>query len=107
MGDGKHCPSCGKDIGVWPVFSAGFPSWIWCPHCKSRLRYRDAANIAAVLVAIALLVVVSALIFFPSLTNRGRLVILLIPWVPVELVMTWFLRNRRELELVKRSRNRS
>jgi len=39
MRDGKHCPECEKDIGVWPVLSAGLPSRVHCPHCHARLTY--------------------------------------------------------------------
>ncbi len=38
--DGKHCPECRRDIGVWPVFHSGWPNLIWCPYCKTRLTYR-------------------------------------------------------------------
>jgi hypothetical protein len=39
MKDGVHCPRCEKDIGVWPVFAAGWPTRIVCPHCRSVLAY--------------------------------------------------------------------
>ncbi len=37
MGDGKHCPECGKDIGYWAVAAGLFG--IKCPHCRARLGY--------------------------------------------------------------------
>jgi hypothetical protein len=54
-------------------------------------------------VTIALLVVVSGFVLFPSLSDGWRIAIFLIPWITAEPVMTWFLRNRRELELVRTS----
>ena len=39
MSDGKHCPACGKDIGLWAVLLAGLPSHIRCRHCQARLTY--------------------------------------------------------------------
>jgi uncharacterized protein (DUF983 family) len=111
MGDGKHCPSCGKDIGVWPVFSAAWPTWIWCPWCKSRLRYRHTADVIAVLVVVLIAIAVGASVLVATLvTTRRRLIwatAVIICWVPVQLVVSWFLRNRRELELAAQSRTES
>ena len=36
---GKNCPACMKDIGLWPIVRAGWPTRIKCPNCKSILRY--------------------------------------------------------------------
>ena len=49
--DGRHCPSCRKDIGIWPVFTAGLPDWIRCPHCRCRLRYENATGVVVLLFA--------------------------------------------------------
>jgi len=49
VADGKHCPACGRDIGLWPVFTAGLPNRIWCPHCSARLSYRGIAGVVVVL----------------------------------------------------------
>jgi hypothetical protein len=108
MADGKHCPSCEKDIGVWPVFSAMWSSLIWCPHCKSRLRYRNTGLVIGVLFAVAILIAACAfLIVRPLELARPRAVwaaIVLIAWIPVQLALAWFLRNRRQLELANRPR---
>ena len=68
MGDGKHCPNCGNDIGVWPVFSAAWPSLIWCPRCKSRLRYGNTALVIAVLLVV--LIVIAGAAFEIGLVAR-------------------------------------
>lgn len=108
MGDGKHCPGCGKDIGVWPVLSAALPNWVRCPHCKSRLRYRRAGGvIAIVLVGLLGVVVVTFLKVSSLATPRRSLIgaaIVIVSYILVELATTWFLRNRRELELADRHR---
>jgi uncharacterized protein (DUF983 family) len=110
MGDGKHCPSCGKDIGVWPVFSAAWPSLIWCPTRKSRLRYRQTANVIAVLVVFLIVIAAAAFVLVSSLATTWRkpiwAMVVIISWVPVQLAVTWFLRNRRELELAAQSRTK-
>ncbi len=111
MGDGKHCPSCGKDIGVWPILSAGLPSRVRCPHCKSRLRYRKTARIIAFVLVGLYVLVVGAFVLASSLaTPRRGLVwatVVTIGCVVVELVTTWVFRNRRELELDDRSQTKT
>jgi len=54
--DGKRCPSCQRDIGVWPILTAGLPNRIWCPHCHARLSYRFTSQNIAILVWVAILV---------------------------------------------------
>lgn len=103
MGDGKHCPNCGKDIGIWPVFTALGPNLIWCPHCKTRLRYRKTRTVIAVLFAVGIVIAVCVFVVVQTLEiawpRAVWAAIVLLSWVPVELVLTWFLRNRRRLEL--------
>jgi DNA-directed RNA polymerase subunit RPC12/RpoP len=108
MGDGKHCPACGKEIGVWPVFSAAMPSWIRCPHCKSRLRYRKTAGVFAIVLVGLLGLMIVTFIRVSALTTprRGQIgaSVALASCVLAELATVWFLRNRRELELADRPR---
>ncbi len=105
MADGKHCPGCGKDIGVWPIFSAGLPNRIWCPHCHSRLRYPKTAGVnLLVLLVLTSVLVGTAFAAYPLLTDQSDFYILVFEGilfgmcVPIELVTTWFLRNYKELE---------
>ncbi len=37
MADGGHCPNCGNDIGVWPIFAAVAPSRIWRLNPRQRI----------------------------------------------------------------------
>ena len=73
MGDGKHCPNCGNDIGVWPVFSAAWPSLIWCPRCKSRLRYGNTALVIAVLLVVLIVIAAAAFESVSSLAPTWRM----------------------------------
>jgi uncharacterized protein (DUF983 family) len=111
MGDGKHCPSCGKDIGVWPVFSAIWSNLIWCPHCKSRLRYRKTGIVIVVLFAVGIVIAACVFVIVRALEiawpRSVWAAIVLIFWVPVQLALARFLRNRRQLELVNQSRTGS
>ena len=51
MNDGKHCPACGKDIGLWAVLLAAWPSRVRCPHCRARLSYGSCIVLVAILVS--------------------------------------------------------
>src|SRR5271155_3796604 len=108
MGDGKHCPNCGTDIGVWPIFSAAWPSLIWCPRCKSRLRYRKTSLLMAALLVILIAIAAVAFILVSLLATSWRrpiwAMVMIISWAFVQLAVTWFLRNRGELELAGKSR---
>jgi hypothetical protein len=95
MDDGKHCPACGKDIGVWPIFSAGLPNRIWCPHCSARLRYRVTTGLLLVIVALAIGLMAGALLFswkYVGFDSPRWIVwfagLMLLPWIVVELAKT-------------------
>jgi uncharacterized protein (DUF983 family) len=109
MGDGKRCPACGQNIGVWPVFSAGLPNRIRCPHCSTRLRYHDAGWVVIVLLFVLAGVIAAgyyAAELIPGLDPRFRpaaaVGIMLGAWVVVELVAARYLRGNRRL--VRRDR---
>jgi len=106
MADGKQCPACGRDIGVWPILSAGLPSRIRCPHCFTRIRYRGIAGVLLFLLAAFPVVAVAALwaaSVIPGLSadvqSYAAVVILLVSWAAVELAVARFLRGNRELFL--------
>ncbi len=68
MANGKVCPACAKDIGVWAIFSAGGPSRIRCPHCRARLRYDGAMAVMAAPFAV---VVFAALVIHEVAVDVG------------------------------------
>lgn len=37
--EGKNCPCCGKDIGVWVIVKAPWPGKMKCKHCGSAFTY--------------------------------------------------------------------
>lgn len=37
---GTHCPKCKRDIGIWAVMKAAWPTLLKCPHCKTKLVYK-------------------------------------------------------------------
>lgn len=111
MSAGKLCPACGKDIGVWPIFSAGLPNRIWCPHCRARLAYRNAWAVFLVVLGVMAGVVAAGYYAATALPDARPAVralafggVVLGAWVPVELAVAWFLRQHRELAVVDGSR---
>jgi hypothetical protein len=102
MGDGKHCPACGADIGVWRVFSAGWPDRIRCPRCKARLGYRGIGPLVIVgLLALGAVVAAAYAVAMSFEVNRQLVAfgaVLLGAWVLVELAATWYLRANKVLE---------
>jgi hypothetical protein len=104
VADGRNCPGCAKDIGVWPVFSAGLPNLIRCPHCNARLGYRGIFGVCVVLSIVTVVVIGGAFlaaVALPGFSYRLQLAVFaalaLVAWVPVELVITWYLRRHCEL----------
>ena len=39
MDEGKRCPWCKEEIGLWAVIKAAWPTMIKCPACGSKLTY--------------------------------------------------------------------
>ena len=73
MNDGKHCPACGRDIGLWTVFTAGLPSRIRCPHCRARLGFPQTGVLVAWLIALGLVLSAGAYVFARRLYPVTRL----------------------------------
>jgi hypothetical protein len=113
MTDGKHCPACGTDIGVWPVLFAGLPTRVRCPHCKARLTYGNSLLLLLGVVTMAAVGAVascyaashylgkSAQITDPIKFYGSVAALFLGLWIPVELAFTLYVRNRGVLKKVK------
>jgi hypothetical protein len=102
MTDGKHCPACGVDIGVWPIFAAGLPNLIRCPRCKARLRYAQAGLVWLVATLAMAAVLVAAFGAAVAIGGAARALIFagitLAAWVPIELLIARHLRAHKALE---------
>lgn len=105
MANGKQCPACGKDIGVWAIVAAGLPSRIRCPHCRTLLRYDGTYALMALPFAIVMLsaLVVHEVAVDVGIARPGLVVVIqvLLTWVPVEFLLALYLRDHRKLHLVK------
>jgi hypothetical protein len=106
MASGRNCPVCGKDIGVWSIFAAGLPSRIRCPHCRTLLRYDGALFLIAIPFLLAML---AALVVHEAAIDLGLdrpglfvVVLLLVTWIPIELLLALYLRENRTLRRVER-----
>ena len=104
MANGKVCPACGKDIGVWAIVAAGRPSRIRCPHCRTLVRYDGTYALMVIPFAIVILaalivheVAVDVGMSRPGLVAVGQV---LLTWVPVEFLLALYLRDHRTLHLV-------
>jgi len=105
MADGKSCPVCSRDIGVWAIFAAGVPNRIRCPHCGARLRYDGAIALMAVPFVV---VVLATLVAHEAAVDVGVArpgffvaVLLLVTWIPIELLLAIYLRDHRTLQVVE------
>jgi uncharacterized protein (DUF983 family) len=102
MADGKHCPACGTDIGLWPVFAAGLPNLIRCPRCKARLGYQGIGAILTVLLLVLGGVLAVAYVVAGFFRNNypffAFLVIVIGAWIPVELAVALYLRRNKILK---------
>ncbi len=103
MSDGKHCPQCNEDIGLWPIVSAGLPTRIRCPWCRASLAYRKVLGVNATLAMVLVVILTGSYGLFAGRPSAGPTwaLIALVAWVPVEILVAWFLRNRRQLFLVQ------
>ena len=105
MPDGKHCPRCGKDIGIWPVLSATLPNRIRCPHCRARLSYENAGALM-INVLLLLIVLCVASYYFQRQHDRSTSVMFYVhvaalaflAWLPIEIAATFYMRSRGKLE---------
>ena len=103
--NGTTCPKCNKDIGVWAVMKAIWPTMLKCPHCKEKLQYKPTGW--AILITLS---VVYAAVFIAGLklcliytyyTYPYSLFILpviaIILWLPFEYYLAIHLRKKHEL----------
>ncbi|MDF3031866.1 MAG: hypothetical protein K0R03_2424 [Moraxellaceae bacterium] len=105
--DGKHCPACGKDIGLLAVIRAPLPNiGMRCPHCRAALKYEPGFYSVAALAALAylglLFVVVPKLMNYfadPYLSILAAVGVSALLWQPVEILLTLLLRHRATLAL--------
>lgn len=101
MQDGKHCPMCKADIGIWPIFSAGFPTRIRCPKCFANVGYQRIWGEVIVIVLLMTAAFVGALftagMFGSSYQFAVFVIVLLGIWVPVEFLIALYLRANKKL----------
>jgi hypothetical protein len=94
---GKLCPSCNHDIGIWAIIEAGLPTRITCPHCDMRVIYTEFPWFLFTACAVAW---VGLMLFMPS-TGAVLLdfALLIAAWLPAEIVLTLYMRKTGTLVL--------
>ena len=107
--NGKHCPNCNRDIGVWAIIKIGWPTLLKCPHCKSKLSY-EPIGIGMLLLSffaylfLLILSTIIVLLYLP-LTLLAKIFIFIIMaavfWQPFEFFMVKRLRSRHNLIIRK------
>jgi hypothetical protein len=116
MSDGRHCPACKKDIGLWPVFLAVWPTRVKCPHCKSLLRYDINVwrTLFLFVIPLAVVFVVLPLVlmsyFFGGLDIIPlilALILYFVLWEAFEIINAVYWRSHKTLEIVKRGSDKT
>ena len=105
MNDGKHCPACGKDVGMASVMTALWPTRVKCPHCKTRLAYLNGAalviNLLAVWAALGVVACYALQRWFSPQKPQFYFAIaalVVAAWLPIEFIATLFMRRFGRLE---------
>ena len=105
MSDGKHCPACGKDVGMASVMTALWPSRVKCPHCKARLAYLNGTalviNLLAVWAGLGVVACYALQLWFSPYKPQFYFAIaalVVAAWLPVELAATLYMRRFGKLE---------
>jgi hypothetical protein len=102
---GTKCPKCNKDIGVWVVMKAIWPTMLKCPHCKVKLQYKPTGWAILFTLTVAYAVVfltgLRYSLIYTYYTYPYSLfvvpVIGIILWLPFEYYLAIRLRKKHEL----------
>ncbi len=104
---GKKCPNCDRDIGLWAIIKAPVPSMMRCPHCKSPIQY-DEAGWGLIFILLVICLPIFSIVFsgMPSLYTMGTIkmsvvvvLISLLIWLPFELILALYLRKNQKIVL--------
>ena len=97
MEKGKLCPNCNKDIGFKAIAFAGLPNKIKCPHCKTRIFYKDISKLIIYLILISIIWIALFISLLASFSSyKGLLIGIVLSWIlwiPVEILIAYYLRN--------------
>ncbi len=115
---GRKCPGCGEDIGLWAIVKAPLPNKIKCPHCKIRIEYENAGwwlVLVSTIVYISIICIVAYQVEIALTTKRYifntlstlhmALIIFLICMVLgliIEFIIATYLRNNKNLIIQKK-----
>jgi hypothetical protein len=109
MEEGKRCPWCKEEIGIWAVIKAAWPTMIKCPTCGSKLTYEIrlwrffvSQVVPSGLAIIFLSCAFSYLIFKKTAVKplMFALLFFVILWSLFEFIIAAYWRNHRKLKLL-------
>ena len=102
---GKQCPSCKRDIGIWTVLKAPLPTMMRCPHCKAPIQYDEAGGGVIIIVIVMIMPVIyiigSSMDFIYTMNPIALAIVVggigVLIWLPFELLMVFYLRKNQKL----------
>jgi hypothetical protein len=108
--EGKLCPSCNADIGVWPHIKSAWPNaGLKCPYCRKKLKYNPAGwglflFLTVVYMSILLIAFCMTIrILIIKLTFFEYMILIVtigyLTWLPFDLFAAHNLREKSKLEL--------
>ncbi len=116
---GKKCPGCNDDIGLWAIVKAPLPNKIKCPHCKTKIEYENTGwwlVVVSTIIYISVICIVAYQVEFAFTTKRYILstlsalqlgliifVICMTLGLLVEFVIASYLRSNKKLIIQKKA----
>ncbi len=104
---GKHCPSCGNDVGWSPGLKSVWPMTLTCPYCDTDLAYVGVRYVSVVVIVVAIALCVVAFFIaaymvpfqYPLLRIGLTALFMMILWIPVGVLAGIYLRSHKLLAL--------
>lgn len=98
---GKDCPKCGKDIGVWVILKAPVPGTLKCKHCGTKIAYESKGWPMLIVFALVYFALLAWLIGISGLRDHLNffvfIALIFALWMPFELVIIKILRGHHKL----------
>jgi len=57
-----QCPKCKEVIGFWSIFKSSWPTRVFCPNCKSKLRFEHGHRVGIIATVIAIVLIYPSVI---------------------------------------------
>ncbi len=102
---GKICPICNKDIGIWTVIKTPLPNMMRCKNCKSKITYEKKGYLIIFISSLVYVALLVATFHLFNVLDRFSLVqsvviwaiICILYWQPFEVIIAIYLRRTQKL----------